>query len=418
MKQLQVSRRQFLQGTAATAGALTFGLGTAPALAQSREINMIGWNSPALADIFARAQKEVGVKINYDVLPAQWDDVMQKITLWGQTGYSGIDILFADDLIGGLWGMNGWAEDLSGIDAWSKHSDDIVDNITALNKAVGGVYRIFFTLDCEPFMFNKSMVANAPTSWDAMVSAAKGATNGDVWGWRPLGGQGHAFNTVLLMLNQAGANLDTLDDAATLTALQYMYDWVRTDKITPPSTVSEDNTAVQSLAAAGKAAMWWTYGGGTSTILNVSNSVVTRQTLGMARWPKGPASDIGLVHGWGYLLSTFSQKKDESKEILNWLAQTPLIKEVDLSQTATPPYKSLFTDKDYLAKLPQLSIGPGWESLIEGAKFREPIVNHRQVTQLWSMFDKLGSFILSGQKSPKDAQAWAIGEYKTINENS
>ena len=59
---------------------------------------------------FATAQKEIGIKINYDVLPAKWDDVMQKITLWGQTGYDGIDVMFADDLIDGLWGMNGGAE--------------------------------------------------------------------------------------------------------------------------------------------------------------------------------------------------------------------------------------------------------------------------------------------------------------------
>ena len=57
-------------------------------------------------------------------------------------------------------------------------------------------------------------------------------------------------------------------------------------------------------------------------------------------------------------------------------------------------------------------------SALPGAKFREPIVNHQQVTQLWNMFDKLGSYILSGEKNPKDAQAWAIGEYKNINDNS
>jgi multiple sugar transport system substrate-binding protein len=414
----RVSRRHFIQGAAATAGALTFGIGTAPARAETRSINMIGWNSPALKDIFAKAEKEIGIKINYDVLPAKWDDVMQKITLWGQTGYNGIDIMFADDLIGGLWGMNGWAEDMSGLDAWTKHSSDIVENINVLNKAQGGVYRIFFTMGYEPFMYNKKLVSKAPATWEELVTTAKGLTKDGVWGWRPLGGEGHAFNTVLLMLNQAGANLDTLDDPATLTALQFMHDWVQTDKITPSSTVSEDNPAVEALAAAGKAAMWWTYDGGTKNILGVDNTAVTRETLGMARWPKGPASDIGLVHGWGYMLSKFSQHKDEAKEVLNWLADTAMIKEVDLSQSAAPPYKSLFKDPDYIAKMPQLSAGPGWEELIRGAKFREPIVNHQQVTQLWSMFDKLGSYVLSGEKSPKDAQAWALGEYKTINENS
>ena len=415
MTKLHIPRRRFLQGAAAAGAAFKFGTGVAPARAQTRAINMVGWNNPGLRDIFATAEKEVGVKINYDVLPAKWDDVMAKITLWGQTGYNGLDILFADDLIGGLWGMNGWADDLSGIDAFSKHSDDIVDNITALNKAVGGAYRIFFTLSYEPFMYNKDLVAKAPATWDELVSSAKATTKNGVWGWRPLGGEGHSFNTVLLMMNAAGANLDTLDDAATLTALQFMYDWVQTYKITPPSTTSEDNAAVEALAAAGKAAMWWTYDGGTSNILGVDKSVITKANLGIARWPMGPKSDIGLVHGWGYLLSKHSQQKDAAKDVLNWLAQTSTMKQVGLTTSSAPPYKSLFADADYLAKLPQMSAGPGWAELIRGAKFREPVVNHRQVTQLWNMFEKLGGYILSGQKNPKESQAWAIGQYKTID---
>jgi len=121
----RVSRRHFLKLAAVGAAA---GLATPriTAAAESRQVNVIGSNSEALKSIFARAEKEIGVKVNYDVLPAKWDDVMQKITLWGQTRNSDIDVLFADDLISGLWGMNGWSEDLSGLDAWTKHSSDVV----------------------------------------------------------------------------------------------------------------------------------------------------------------------------------------------------------------------------------------------------------------------------------------------------
>ncbi|HZY72807.1 MAG TPA: extracellular solute-binding protein [Edaphobacter sp.] len=415
MGEFKLDRRGFLQGTAAVAGALTFGIGTAPAIAQSREINMIGWSNPKLAELFARAEKEIGIKINYDVLPAKWDDVMQKVTLWGQTGYDGLDVMFADDLIGGMWGMNGWAEDLSGL---SINTDDLVDNIKALNQAAGGVYRLFFTLGAEPFMYNKDLVATPPTTWEEMVATARSITKGDVWGWRPLGGNGHAFNTVLLMLNQAGADLESLSDPATLTALQYMADWVQKDKITPSSTVSEDNAAVEAIAAAGNAGMWWTYDGGTTGILGIEGSKITKDNLGMARWPKGPSSDIGLVHGWGYLQPKASKKKDEGKAVLEWLGQTSIIKEVDLIANATPPYKSLFSDPDYVAAMPQLTAGVGWEELIRGAKFREPIVNHRQVTQIWVMMEKLGGYVLSGEKSPADAQSWAMSEYQTIKDEA
>lgn len=408
-----INRRSFLK-TSAVAGA-AIGLSSPYVRAQSATtINMMGWNSPKLKEIFKRAGKEAGVDINYDVMPTKWNDVMQKITLWGQTGYSGIDLMMADDLISGLWGMNGWAEDLSGTDAWMKNSGDTVDNVTVLNNAVGGVYRSFFMVGLEPFFFNKSMVAKAPTSWEEMVAAAKSATKDGVWGWRPLGGEGHAFNTVLLTLNQAGADLATLGDPATLSALEFMYDWVHTDKITPPSTVSEDSSAVDALAAAGKAAMWWSYEDSYNTIVGLDNTVVTKDNFGVARWPKGPASDVGLVHGWGYLLSKFSHKRDAAKELLTWLSSKDIIREIAIATSVAPPYKSLFDDPQLVKALPILTAGPGWAEMIRGAKFREPIVSKPAVTQLWSMFDHLGSYVLSGEKSPEDAQAWAVEEYKSI----
>jgi maltose-binding protein MalE len=222
------TRRAFLQGTALGTAAVALAPLTTAARAQAKTVNVVGWNSPAHQEILINAGKAVGIDVKYDVLPAAWNDVMQKITLWGQSGFDGVDVLFADDLITGLWGMNGWADDLSGLDVTSKTSDDLVDNIKNLNAAVGGVYRQFFLLDAEPFYYNKKLVSTPPKTWEEMTSVAQGLTKGDVWGWRPLGGNGHAFNTVLLMLNQAGADLESLNDPGTLAALQYMYDWVQT----------------------------------------------------------------------------------------------------------------------------------------------------------------------------------------------
>ena len=45
----------------------------------------------------------------------------------------------------------------------------------------------------------------------------------------------------------------------------------------------------------------------------------------------------------------------------------------------------MFTDADIVVKLPQLSLGGGWEEQIRGAKFREPDVSSPQVTQLWNI---------------------------------
>lgn len=421
----KLSRRAFLRTAAfaslvpalAACGAQAPAPGTngAPGTVATRELSMIGWSNPAIPELLGQFEKDTSIKVKYDVFPTKWDDVMQKFTLWGQTGYSGIDVMFADDLIGGMWSLNGWAEDLSKLDAYTKHKDDLVEGITTLNTAINGVYRAFFMLDLMPFFYNKDMVSKPPTTWNELVSVGQQVTKADagVWGWRPTNGEGHAFNTVLMMLNQSGANLNMLDDPATLEALTFMEEWVQVQKITPASTVSEDNTIVESLAASNKAGMWWTYGGGYGNALKIDKTTLTPQNLMYARFPKGPASDVGLVHGWGLMIPKASKQKEMASELVNWWARPELIRDLDV-KLFQPPYKSLFQDKQLVEQLPILTASVGWEEILRGAKFREPIVTSPQVTQIWNMFQNLGKYVFSGQKSPAQAQQWVVGEYKTI----
>ncbi len=418
MTTIKLNRRTFLTSAAAATAVAATGFSTTHAQEAAKTVNVVGWNSPEWKALLEECGKTLGITVNYDSLPASWSDVMQKVTLWGQSGFDGVDVLFADDLIGGLWGMNGWADDLSGLTSYSSKTDDWVDNIVNLNNAVGGAYRMFFMLDAEPFYYNKKLVPTAPGTWEEMVSAAQGITKGDVWGWRPLGGGGHAFNTVLLMLNQAGADLENLNDPGTLTALQYMYDWVQTYKITPPSTVNEDAGTVEGLAAAGKAGMWWSYGGALSGIPKIDQAVVTADDIAVARWPKGPASDVGLVHGWGFLSPKAASNKAAGQELINYMGTPEIARRITMMTKVAPPLKSLIADAEIVKEIPLLSANGGWENTIRGAKFREPIVNHRQVTQLWNMIDKLGGYILSGEKNPQESQAWAVSEYQTIKDES
>lgn len=413
-----LSRRTLLKSTATAGAAAGFAAwgGKAPAVAQERELSMIGWSNPTIPELLKRFTADSGIAVKYDVFPAKWDDVMQKFTLWGQTGYAGIDVMFADDLIGGMWGLNGWADDLSNLPAYTENQGDLVEGINVLNQAVGAVYRSFFLLDLEPFFYNSDMVPTPPTTWDELVSIGQETTDAEagVWGWRPTNGEGHAFNTILLMLNQAGADLTTLDDPATLEALTFIQDWVQGAGITPASTVSEDNTVVQSLAAAGKAAMWWTYGGGYGDALAIQDSVLTPENLQYARFPMGPASDIGLIHGWGLMMPAAAKQKELAAELINWFAQPEIVRDFCIGISAPPPYTSLIQDPRVQEQLPILTASVGWAEILRGAKFREPIVTSPQVAQLWTMFDNLGKFVSSGEKSPADAQAWAVGEYQII----
>ncbi len=411
----RISRRSFLKGAGAAAASTLLPNFPNIIRADNHEINVIGWASDWFNPLYEACTEATGITINSEGFPARWSDTMQKFTLWGQTGYSHIDVMMTDDLLAGMYGMNGWAIDLSDLDAYVDNADDITDSVNVLDNAMGGVFRLFYFMGATPLFRNTNLVPDAPATWEDFVAAGQTATDQEagVWGWRPLGGQGHAFNTMLQALHHSGADLETLNDDATRVALQWMYDWVNNYEITPPSTINEGYSEVIGLMAAGKAGMCWNYEGSYTEVTNTVDAVVSEDNYRMSRFPMGPANDNLLLHGWGYSIPSASAKIEQAKEVVEFLGHYDNLRYVAL-QNVVPGLKSLFTDEEVAANIPVLAPEHDWEGLVEGAQFRYPIVNHRQVSQLWSMFDQLGEFILSGERNVDEAFQWAQDEYTII----
>ena len=217
---------------------------------------------------------------------------------------------------------------------------------------------------------------------------------------------------MLLALNHAGGDLSTLADENSLTAFQFMQDWIKRG-ISSPTIISENNFG---LAAAGKVGMWWNYEGNYNSLLTVEDTVFTEENLGLARFPAGPGSDVGLVHGWGYSVPTAGQNKATALELMDVLATRDKMKEISVRYSGlVPAMNSLIEDEEIIALAKVLSAGPGWAEMLRGAKFREPIVNSPQTTQLWQMFEQLGNQVLALELTPEEVQEWAVAEYDIIN---
>ncbi len=410
-----ISRRDFLRGAGAVAASSLLPHFPNIVRADNHEINIFGWASPWFDPLFEACKEATGITIHLQGLPARWSDTMQKVSLWGQSGYSYFDVMMMDDITVGLYGTNGWALDLSDLDAYTDNVDDIVDSVHELDNRVGGVFRLLYFFGAAPFFYNTDLVPERPTNWDEFLTAAQAATDKEagVWGWRPMGGQGIAFQTVLQALHHTGADLETLNDDATRTALQWMYDWVHTYEITPPSTINEGYGELIGLTAAGKAGMLWQYEETYNQVLNTVDSVMTADNYKWGRFPMGPANDNLLSHGWGYAIPKAATKIDQAKEVVNFLAQADNLRYVAL-QGLPPPLKSLTTEDEVVAALPVLGGEPSWEELLEGAVFRYPIVDHKQAVQIWSMLDQLGEMVLSGERTVDEAFQWLQDEYAII----
>ncbi len=211
------------------------------------------------------------------------------------------------------------------------------------------------------------------------------------------------------------ADLDTLDDTATLEAFQFMQDWVFTHEITPKSTTSEGNDQIANLSALGKAGMWWNYTGGYRNALEHEQSVLTMENAPAARWPMGPANDIGLIHGWGWMLPKVGEKKGPGGRISYLVLPARGPQEIHHQRTPRCALRySLINDPDVIEAVPTLALPVGWETILAGAKFREPIVNKKPVNELWSMFQNIGRFIFSAEKTLEETQQWAVTEYQRI----
>ncbi|MCY4020836.1 MAG: substrate-binding domain-containing protein [Chloroflexi bacterium] len=186
-----ISRRNFLKGAGTVAASSLLPGFPNIVRADNHEINLVGWGREFREAQYDQVLEATEIKISWEGLPTgSWSDVMQKFTLWGQTGYAHYDIMYTDDLLAGMYGMNGWALDLSDLNAYTDNADDLTDSVNVLDNAMGGVFRIFFFMGATPFFYNTDLVPEHPSTWDDFISAGLAATDQEagVWGWRPLGG--------------------------------------------------------------------------------------------------------------------------------------------------------------------------------------------------------------------------------------
>ena len=423
----RMTRREFLVSSAALAAGTVLAAcqpaatpappkATEPPMATeppeaATEIAVLAWSSDVFEDFFNRYEEDSGVHIKFETFPPSWEEMLSKFTMWGETGYDGIDVMAQDDMITALWAKQGWAEDVAYLLS-PEELEDQVDPLDEFHDFMGGQHRIYYSLDAIPFYFNKDIVSEAPKDWDELIQIGKEVTNPaeDLWGFRPESG----MNYPIMMINHAGGDPYKLDDEGTLTALKFMRDLVFEHKITPETTVSEQTRENYATAAAGQTAMWQGYGNGYGDTMAIEGSVLTTENSGIARWPMGPASDNGMLHAWGWILPKYTKKKEQAEHFIQWMNEFERLKELDIAFNLLPCRKSLLEDKEYTDALAILTAGPGWTEIIRGAKFRCPTACETEMAGYSLLFNDLFQHLMSGEKTPEEAQQWAVEELARV----
>lgn len=223
----------------------------------------------------------------------------------------------------------------SGIDV-----EDFVSSAIPLNSYDGSMYGMPMRHDGPAMIYNKDMFEAAgldpdafPTTWEELEEVAKALTvdtDGDGvidqygLGW-PLGNEGNAvvrfyqltYNFGGSITNAEGTKCELNSDAGK-TALEYIYNNLNVDEVTPKSALESDNTGLTNLFINKKIAI---YSNGAYD-LSVIREGAPDINIGTATYPGlGEGIGVTIVNGFNLYIPEKSNNKDAAWKLVEFVGR-------------------------------------------------------------------------------------------------
>lgn len=256
--------------------------------------------------------------------------------------------------------------------------NDFVSSAIPLNSYDGDMYGMPMRHDGPAMIYNKDMFEAAgldadafPTTWAELEEVAKLLTvdtDGDGvidqygLGW-PLGNEGNAvvrfyqltYNFGGSITNEEGTKCE-LNSAAGQQALEYLYNNLNVDEVTPRSALESDNTGLTNLFINKKIAI---YSNG-SYDLSVIREGAPDISIGTATYPGiGEGIGITIVNGFNLYIPENSNNKDAAWKLVEFVGRP---ENSGRLTTTLPARKSAFELERYSDPL----LGPFIEQMDSG----------------------------------------------------
>lgn len=414
-------RREFLKGTAATAGAVI----AAPAIAQSKlEVSFyypvaVGGPITKIIDGYARdfEKENPGIKLNPIYAGTYQETIVKALTAHKSGVPPVMSVLLSTDMFTLI------DEDaIVPIDEFVKTDEDrkwLSSFFPAfmLNSQTGGkTWGVPFQRSTVVLYWNKELFKEAgldpdtpPANWDEQVEFAKKLTKGDgQWGIQvPSSGfpywlfQGFTTQAGAILMNQEG-NETYYDKPEVIEALAYWVSLSREHKVHPPGIVEWGTTPKDFFER--KCAMMWTT---TGNLTNVRNNA--QFPFGVAMLPAGKQRGSPTGGGNFHISSKASKAEQEAAfKFIQWCTSPERAAQwcVDTGYVAVRP-DSFETPalKKYVEGFPQAAVA---RDQLEFAVAELSTHENQRVTK--ALNDGLQA-ALTGSKTPeqamKDSQAEA-----------
>jgi multiple sugar transport system substrate-binding protein len=321
-------------------------------------LNVVYWadSNDSFKTIVERFTADTGIGINYEVAPADYLTWQQLMTTRLSSGDTTVDAFHGDDFQSAIYGAAGWLADLGPI--VQANNIDLSDWPTSLVTDVsswdGKLYRLPWGADTELFFYRTDFFEAAgvepPTTWDELVEVGKALTKDGVWGIG-LAGQknGVLGNDVQHWTNQAGGAINRLDDPGSKQALQFYKDLYTVHKIAPADTPQQDYTTILNSFLDNKIAMWWCWDGFLGAMR--TNPDFWKDQVSAFLPPTGPQNAQTTTGAWGWSINAYSEQQDLAAQWVAYINQ-PEIMKLQILRGRVPARKSLWSDPEVQDQVP------------------------------------------------------------------
>ncbi|MEM2002631.1 MAG: extracellular solute-binding protein [Candidatus Methanomethylicaceae archaeon] len=312
-------------------------------------------------------QENPRTKIEVIKGPSTWDEHVSRTSLWVKTKYSGVDVLYLDDVFtldgayAGVW------ENLTPYLSEAELGD-LVDLQKEYMQLHGGVYRIPWWNGMSYMYYRKDLFEREgiapPQTWEELIEVAKrfvrdmtGDGTPDQWGYVTQGTPGEMYNNFCEFLYQAGGEEwklapNSVPDIRAKQALEFMTELYQ--NTAPPAISAIGYDESRGLFREGKVAMLrdWAEMGRIAAAEDLQNVV------GVMNFPAGPAGPYGIGHCWGVVVNkygaNFKANKDEVIKFVRFMLRPDVHRLTAVYEG--PALNSVLTNEEYMNELAKENI--------------------------------------------------------------
>lgn len=364
-------------------------------------------------------KKNPGIRLNLVEGPFDTNLIENLYTSAFLLGDSPYDIINMDIVWVPKFAAAGWIIDLTDRIAPKQLSKFIPGNVEG-GRYRGKLYRIPHASDAGMLYYRKDILEQAgigaPATFEEMASISQNlqkqgkTTWGYLWQGKQYEGVSAMFVEVLAGFGGFWANPESfevgLDRPEAIKAVEFLKSTIAS-RISPPGVTTYGEEETRLLFQSGQSVFLrnWPY---VWKLANAEGSKVRGKVAIAPMLSSTDRSGGSCLGGWGWGISKTSKHPEQAWRAIQYLTSEATQRKFILETGLIPSYRSLFTDKQIVAKYPHY---PQLLKVVEKPALRPPLAQYAQASDI---LQRYLSAAFTGRMSAETAMKAAASETRNL----